>query len=292
MRFHQSWWRAHRLGVRYGVGPTVAVVPLGNYLQVPDAEAGLNFLSPDIFEVVLERLESEGALERYRLLANLLSSQPMCFNLFGPLVRDRALAADLFDVVVPEGVSEVLSVRVEYAPVPRSEFLDDGTAFDAFVHYLDRSGVERFVGVETKLTEPFSPQAYRRNHRPQYETLTAAVDSPWHDTVGDAVCDRRWNQLWRNQLLVEATRKHPSAPHGALGSLMVVHHPGDTRCAEVISQYRELLSDPDRSLMDVPLDALVERLAPLVTGAHADWLAAFRDRYLDLGSSQPFWEQQ
>src|SRR5688572_4379946 len=92
MRLHQSWWRAEVLGVGYGVGPTARGERLGNYLDDEAAAAGLNFLTPQIFEVVQERIAQGPGVEAYRCLHNMPSSQPMCFNLFGPLVRDHELA--------------------------------------------------------------------------------------------------------------------------------------------------------------------------------------------------------
>src|SRR4051812_30576376 len=92
MRFHQSWWRAAELGVAYGNGPTAKGSPHGNFLLPGDAEDGCNFLTPEIFAVANERMKAGGGVERYRNLHNLLSSQPMCFNLFAPLCRNRDLA--------------------------------------------------------------------------------------------------------------------------------------------------------------------------------------------------------
>src|SRR5688572_7957146 len=76
MRLHQSWWRAAVLGVPYGVGPTAKGERLGNYLGDEAAKAGLNFLTPQIFEVAQERFAQGPGVERYRCLHNMLSSQP------------------------------------------------------------------------------------------------------------------------------------------------------------------------------------------------------------------------
>jgi hypothetical protein len=46
-------------------------------------------------------------------------------------------------------------VLIEQAPEPRSEYLDDNTAFDAFVEYQRRDNKLCFMGIETKLTSPF-----------------------------------------------------------------------------------------------------------------------------------------
>ncbi len=46
------------------------------------ANAGLNFLTPGIFALAKRRIEEgRGVVEPFRLLRNMLSSQPMCFNL-------------------------------------------------------------------------------------------------------------------------------------------------------------------------------------------------------------------
>ena len=97
MRRHQSWYRAAVLQLAAGTGPSKnSTRVLGNMLPADAARRGSNFLRPAIHEVALARLrEGGGNVERYRLLHNMLSSQPMCFNLFAPLVRDPALATRL-----------------------------------------------------------------------------------------------------------------------------------------------------------------------------------------------------
>ena len=142
MRLHQSWYRAHILQVPYGVGPTPkATSCYGNFLTAKDGAAGRNFLTPEIAEVARERVrQRRGTLEPYRLFHNMLSSQPMCFNLFGPLVQDHALAARLLDPLVPEIVAEVTRVAIEWAPEPAADYLGDRTAFDAFIEYRSTAG--------------------------------------------------------------------------------------------------------------------------------------------------------
>jgi hypothetical protein len=134
MRFHQSWYRATVLEVPYGTGPTPrAKTEYGNMLTAEDAAKGLNFLTPAIFAAVKARLaETEGLIEEFRLLRNMLSSQPLCFNLFGYLGLHLDLATRLMEALFPGEVKRVTRVVVEHAPAPRAEYLNDRTAFDAF----------------------------------------------------------------------------------------------------------------------------------------------------------------
>lgn len=283
MRLHQSWYRSSVLQVPYGTGPGPKdAQPLGSMLSREAAAAGMNFLSPSIFDVVRRRIELGPGVEPYRCRHNLLSSQPMCFNLFGPLVDDRELATALFRALLPDVVETVEDVRIEHAPKPIKEYLGDGTSFDAFVEYRRHDGARAFIGIETKLTEPFSPGTY---DRARYRELSEQPDSPWRAGAGPLLADSRWNQLWRNQLLAQALLTHAKSDYQG-GSIMVLRHPQDDQCAEAIQGYRRLLARPE-TFHAVSLDHLIRTWTPNVRdGATDEWLKAFAVRYVDLTASQ------
>ena len=281
MRLHQSWWRATVLKVPCGVGPQRTGKPYGNYLTLEDGARGANFLTPGIFVVAKQRLAQRvGVVDEYRLLHNMLSSQPMCFNLFGPLVTDLRLATDLMRALLPGEVAEVLSVQLEYAPTPASAHLADATAFDAFVVYRQPDGKRAFLGVETKLTESFSQkvydgEAYRRWMK----------GSPvWTPEAAGRVADIVHNQLWRDHLLAVAMLRQPGA-EWAKGRLALVRHPLDQECAGVAEGYRSLVSGDVDTFRDFTLDRLVDAWISVAGPEQRTWLAAFRARYLDLGAS-------
>ena len=97
MRLHQSWYRKEVLRVPYGTGPNESSsTTYGNMLDAASAERGLNFLSPGIHSLARERIEEgQGAVDPFRLLRNMLTSQAMCFNHFGELALDHGLATAL-----------------------------------------------------------------------------------------------------------------------------------------------------------------------------------------------------
>jgi hypothetical protein len=289
MRLHQSWWRATRLCVPSGSGPRSNSTSLyGNMLPHEAAVQGKNFLSDQIFQIARARLaERRGAVEPYRLLHNLLSSQPMCFNLFGPPAANPELATRLFRRLWPDEVARVTAIRFEYAPAPASEYLNDRTAFDVFVEYVKPDGHPAFVGVEAKLSEPFSPTVYD-SERYRQVTRTGGV---WKESAESKLADTRWNQLWRDHLLVHATQHHPSA-NGYAGRLLVVHHPLDQDAKDAIRQYRDLLIDTDRTLMVMTLDQLLSawRQGALAVDEQR-WLEAFEERYLAVHLSEGAWRR-
>ena len=162
MRLHQSWYRHEVLRVPYGNGPKrSSPTYYGNMLDAGAAEQGKNFLTQGIYDLAKERLAAGGGVvEPFRLLHNMLSSQPMCFNLFGELALDLELATVLARALWGDHVRKVTSVRFEWAPSPAAEYLNDKTAFDAVIEYEGSDGKLGFVGIETKLTEPFSEDFY------------------------------------------------------------------------------------------------------------------------------------
>jgi PD-(D/E)XK nuclease superfamily len=284
MRRHQSWWRATKLRVPWGTGPSPNERrELGSMLRREDGARGMNFLTPDIHTVAQARLaESTGMVESFRLLHNMLSSQPMCFNLFGPLVGDLDTATDFMRELLPGEVERVDQVSLELAPTPASAYLADATAFDAFVSYRQPDGRHAFVGVETKLTEPFSQKTYDGE---AYRRWMRGGEPVWKPDAWDHVADLKHNQLWRDHLLAVAMLRQPDSPW-ARGRIALVRHPLDDSCRQVAADYMSLLHPDDRTFLDLPLDRLIDTWARVVqTSHHRQWLADFRLRYLDLDAS-------
>jgi hypothetical protein len=213
----------------------------------------------------------------------MLSSQPMCFNLFGPLVDDVSLATRCMRELLFGEVGAVTEVRIEYAPSPAGEYLGDHTSFDAFVAYTRPDGEPAFLGIETKLTEPFSPREYQKQ---TYRKLTECDGSLWRREAWATMSSSEWNQLWRNHLLVDALCRHPRARHGRRGRSVLVRHPGDPGVAAVAATYRSILVAPHDTFCDWPLDVVVEAFARACeTDDERAWIDAFRLRYLDLAAS-------
>ena len=90
-----------------------------------------------------------------RLWRNLLSSQPLCMNLFGPLSENHndPRASLALSRVWPD-ISTVTGIRYEWSPGRRDpRFLGNGTAFDVYIEYNATDGSPRFLGVEVKYHE-------------------------------------------------------------------------------------------------------------------------------------------
>jgi hypothetical protein len=279
MRLHQSWWRAFHLRTPFGVGPNRGGQPRGSMLDDAGGEGGWNFLSDDARAAYDDRVAvtKEGVSE-WRTRRNLLASQPMAFNLFGHLSRNLDLATETFaGILGADEVAAVTSIDVERL----STALGDRTAFDAFATYRRPDGTDACLAIETKLTEPFSQQAY------DWERYTGhAAFSPdvWDTTDTVLLGDLRWAQLWRNHLLGIA---ESNAEQLGPVTVLVVHHALDPSCAEAIDGYRQLLHDPEQ-VRPVDLGAFYAAVsAATLSEADARWIDEVRIRYLDLHRSAP-----
>jgi hypothetical protein len=272
----QSWYRDTVLGVepgRHGSGRLV-----GSLLPKQRALDGLNFLNEQVASYAERRagqvLKDGGTLDRDRLRRNLLSSMPLCFNLFGQLHAKTPAAARVLGAALGLEITTVDQVLVEHTPPAAKAMLEDRTAFDAFVTYTTRTGAKGFVGVETKYTEPFSPRSHRPDH---YQRLPAYRAAGFRPSAAERLGRTATNQLWRNTLLAAATRQTGNYD---LGHAVVIAGRDDLVAWKAVAAVRAELHDPDGMLRSVSLERLVEqcRLEPSLAG----WAAQFRRRYLEL----------
>lgn len=180
---------------------------IGSMLARNDAEAGRNFLTPRIAE--LARLEvayrePNAMIDEARLYGNLLSSMPLCLNLFGPLWDDPKLAARILRNIIPGiDIKTVREVRFEHSPGRQDPTLTgDRTAFDIAFIYERSDGRLGLIGIETKYSE-------------SCEEPTSTAINPRHDEIAQtsglfveptsaALRSNPAQQLFREHLLAQA----------------------------------------------------------------------------------------
>lgn len=161
------WMRDH--GIANAIPDAQRNTHLGSYLSPDAAEAGLNFLNPDIHLLALREMllrEEDAAIDEDRLVANSLSSQPLVFNVFGPLALDLKLATKVFRQLLPDFVQSVEKVVFEHSPGRRDDrFLADRSAFDVAVHVKTTFGDPGIVYAEMKYSEDMTGPAARWRER-------------------------------------------------------------------------------------------------------------------------------
>jgi PD-(D/E)XK nuclease superfamily len=281
----QSWYRETQFGVEPGQHDRHPQL-VGSMLPKERALAGLNFLHPEIASYVERRIRevrrANGTLDEDRLRRNMLSSMPLCFNLFGAFRAKRPAAARALRAVLGLDIDTIDQVMVEHAPRAAKAVLGDRTAFDAFVAYTTSTGAKGFLGVETKYTEPFGP----KTHRPAYYEANPAYHwAGFHPGAGERLGRQATNQLWRNTLLAAATRHTDDYD---FGHAVVIAGRDDSAAWKAVAAVRSELHHPDRMLQSVSLERLIEQCR--LQRSLAEWAAQFHRRYLDLSSiAEHFW---
>ena len=249
---------------------------LGSYLDADEVAAnpGLNFLSEAALAHADERIAAVkaegGTLDPVRLKRNMLSSMPLCFNLFGTM-RAEPASIEVFQELFDPATTRIVDMICEWAPQPPSEYLNDRTAFDAVVFYETAAG-PKFCAIETRYTEPFSVTEYAN---PRYNEVTR--QSGWFTNPDRALSElkvRKSNQLWRNVLLAAAVEAGDDRGAGSVAVVALADDPGAHAAVVAVAS---ALADANR-LKFVSLETIVDACDS--RSSLRDWSAAFRQRYL------------
>jgi len=245
---------------------------------MPEAQETLaNYLTPTIREVVRKEVEdpirAQGKLYgRPRIYDNLLSSQPLCFNLFGELTFDLDLATRALGDMTAGRIGRIVAIDFEYSPGRGDErYTGDRSAFDVYVRYETASGGRGFVGIEVKYHEGLDDPV--ADHRPRYDQVGAEMKCFYVEQL-PRLRERPLQQVWRDHLLVGA---HQLVDGFDDAFFAFLYPEGNTACSNAVEQYGQCLSDSS-SFQGWTLERLV---ACLKTHSSAQWIQDFHHRYLD-----------
>lgn len=277
-RLLQSLWREEQgypIGVHKYNGKSR---PLGSRLAMPWAEESLaNYLTENIKEVVrtevLDKRKSKGKLySKPRIFNDLLSSQPLCFNLFGELQRDLSFATKFFSELIPAGAQEVTGINFEYSPGRGEErYTGDHSAFDVYVTYTTPSGGNGFLGIEVKYHENLKDQA--ADHRQRYDEI--AVDMGCFDPDQyPKLKNQPLQQIWRDHLLAGIHKKVDGFEEGYFVFLFPEKN---LACQSAINSYKECLVDP-ASMLAWTVEDVISTIQEFT---NEEWVENFIDRYLN-----------
>ncbi len=243
-RYHQSCWREkgkHPMGAHRRDGKDYAAGSLMKLEHAKKTEA--NFLSEPIREAVKARLREKQphqTLNAERLWSDLLSSMPMCFNLFGELHGSPNRLANAVATLWPT-FQGAPTIEFEWSPGRRNErYLNDRTAFDAAIVLTSPSGLKSVIGIETKYHEDSRPEAKPKDERLKHYRRVAdkagIFKSSWERILGTDL-----QQIWRDHLLLHSMLRHDDEWNG--GVYVLAHPRGNPSFREAADRYREILKD-------------------------------------------------
>ena len=278
LRLLQSGWRIENGLPARQDGPKTR----GAELPVLYAERTLaNYLTPTIRRVVrqevLDSTRSHGKLYgKPRIFNHLLSSQPLCFNLFAELRDDLKLASQTLADMSHGRLAQVTGIDFEYSPGRGDErYTGDRSAFDVYVQFRNVEGGRGFLAIEVKYHENLEPE--RNEYRPRYDEVAASMGCFRIDALQPLRQAGPLQQMWRDHLLAGA---HANVDAFDDAIFVFLYPEANTACVGAVDAYHACLTD-HRTFQAWTLDALVRNL---MTRTDASWVRQFHKRYLDFDS--------
>ena len=262
-RHHQAWFRENILklemgrnhSTRQGTNETkeefehrrttetdIAI------LTPADATQLMNFV-PEFHDEISKALcEYKGGIPTdFGLMANMLRSEHVPWNIFVPMMTDQTAALQCFSEILPHReIKTIRKWKIEYAP----NTIKDRTAFDVYVEYETSKGETGVIGIEVKYTEEGysvgnKEFAMMQDPASAYSVTTRNSgcfinDDPMQFNNPDFI------QLWRNHILGLAMQQQGKAVF--FDSLTLypsgnIHFHSSESHIGVIEAYEEMLTD-------------------------------------------------
>jgi hypothetical protein len=269
LRLRQARWREH-LGQPAGFAGQRR---LGSRLPAGDETS--NFLTPVVARAVAAAKAQPGALvSAPRIYDNMLSSQPLAFNLFAELGADLNLAGSVGHLLWPDMLDTVEEIRFEWSPGRGSRrYLANRSAFDVALIGRDASGARTCVGIEVKYHEDLTQDPGSPDN-PRYLEV-AAASGVFHDPAAPALQALPLRQIWFDHLL--ALSMTGDEPDDFARTRFVLLAPAINSAAVAVDvAYRAHLRDS----LTYERRALEEVVAVIATTTDASWVSDFASRYL------------
>ncbi|HSV26411.1 MAG TPA: hypothetical protein VLH60_00825 [Sedimentisphaerales bacterium] len=287
----------------------------GHWLRDEDAARGANFYGR-AYEVASKRARDGKGVNKARTMGNMLSSQAMCFNIFGNLLTEDglALATTALQKFTPT-IHQVKQIDIEYTP-NKDVFGDQsgqaGVDCDVLIEYIAANGEGGLLAVETKFVEEeFSACGFRKNvkkadpgriscsegTRPGnnfdgclyvsrkhygYWDQSRRLGTLRPDVLeGDQPCpfgDGMW-QLWVNHTLVHAEASKRKLKEAFFAVCAPKGNDKLLKGERIIDDFKKYLADP-ASMLLIELEDFIDALQSSAGPDHQKWIDYLKQRYV------------
>lgn len=265
---------------------------LGSRISAAAARAGANFMAPAIAALVRRELayrEPAAMIDEARLYANLLSSMPLAFNLFGLLKLDLAFASRVLGELFPDlAGAQVRAVLFEHSPGRGNPALTgDHSAFDVLLRYETPAGNKGFVAIEMKYSE--SCQEPVPSIRPRYDDL-AEVSGLFVEPRKQALRANPCQQLFREHLLAQAMLMRGDYDEGRF---IVIAPQLNTLITAAVAGYQVELKSAGEGQVGFAGITLEDSIVALAMAGEEEYATRLYRRYCDFqlvdGELNLFW---
>jgi hypothetical protein len=296
-RLLQAKWREKK---GYPMGKSKAIIKngkkydnyYGNYIEERFArENGINFLTPKIWNIAKEEMEkarnennfvkNKGALyDDYRFICNLLTSQSLCFNLFGEFLDRKDILSKIFNELKPQLMDKITEIIFEYSPGRGGEkYLGDHTAFDVFIEY-EKDNKKSFLGIELKYVETLREETDEKAEKNfkrhiQYKEITESCGL-FNQNVIDDIKRPPYSQIWRDHLL-SISLKNGEGKIYDNGYFVYLYPFNNSECRFGIKNYMNFLQNPGTNIFELYVEDFINAICKNI---NEDWVKELFDRYI------------
>jgi len=273
-REHQAKFRAEKLNLADSD-------EYGNYLTENDANKGFNFF--DDFEIFTE-VKKYAAFNK-NLYQNMLRSEHIPFNLFIPLNRDKAYFKETFNSILNNTIKSIDLLRIEHAPQPKENYLNDRTSFDAYIEYTHIDGNKGIIGIEVKYTEgAYDIGSKERNEVENPESIYYRVTKASNAYKGESIKrlpEDDYRQIWRNHILGESILLHDKDKYRYF-TLLTIYPQGNDHFQKVSRDYIDFLNEGSKNkCLFLTYEKLFELLSKHCPNErYRKWVDYLNSRYL------------
>lgn len=256
-------------------------------------EQNKNFFFVETFEYAHHRVKfktKDETIRVDRLFNNLLSSMPLAFNLFHPLMMMMEKHSDeltkMIQNVFPElPVSNINKIRIEFVPAPIQNYTNNKSAMDAAIEFSEKDGSSYIISIETKYTDELGQNKASDN----LTLLAIAKELNMFTEAGINKIAQGCTQIYRNFL---STEKY-AAVHNLKDSHSIIlapeNHP--TTEKEMNSLLQVLKPEYHYKLKKYSLENFVKSLELNCPESFRLWLDWFYDRYLNFTKTEHLYQQ-
>ena len=301
----QSIYRVEYLKEKdFGVGPNKNSTKLNKETNLQESsyygnmiingkKTGKNFFYPQTFEYALERVKGKNSSEtigEYRLFNNLLSSMPMAFNLFHPLIMMKEENPNALNNIIKAlfpklPIHNVDSILIEFVPIPISKYTNDKSAMDVAILFSDDKNNKYIIAIETKYTDSLGKNKASDN-KLKYDT---AKDSELFTDEGLCHISEGCTQIYRNFLLTEKYRMVKNLKDSFSIILAPEQHPSTKNEIESLLKY--IKPEYHYKLEKYSLEDFIKTLKSKCPDSNSKWIQWFDDRYLDFNLAEQLLEK-
>ncbi len=283
-RLKQSEYRINILKEKKcGAGPKrTSRDQIGNYL-INGEKTGKNFITDIAFrhakqKVYEKQINPYITIGEYRLFNNMLSSMPMCFNLFSDLrqllVENKEECAKVVRGLFSEidWINEVKYIDIEFIPVPIEKYINDRTAFDAVITVTDQSNKKGLISIETKYTDVLGSNVSNSDE------LNNAVrrGKLFTPEAQNELFNTGFKQIYRNFLLTYIYAKKNNFKYFAN---VVISLNEDKRSLDEIRVLKSQLTKFQDCIFKIDLEEFVARGINCTNKGISDVMEKFKNRY-------------